>query len=155
MKKTVRQVVNAPVGNPRHAGTDEGDRPAGERKGERGPRTLPPARGSRRDRVSVCSSVSPLLSFSSSLPRPRFILVQRLAAFRFHLRLLRPFDIPRFPRLSFGVSFFFLSLSFLFPSLSTGRSSSRRRRRRRRPAGFTPANRFNLTYVSLDASAQF
>jgi len=59
----VRQVVNAPVRNPRHAGTDEGDRSVGGRKGEYGPCTPPPARGSRRDRVDRSSSVSPLPSF--------------------------------------------------------------------------------------------
>lgn len=125
------QVVNAPVRNPCHAGTDEGDRSVG--RAERGVRSVhPAASGSQRDRVSVSQSFSfsfsLFFSFSfcpfRSLPRPRFILLPRLVAV-----LLPPSAssfpsvppqylrtvclVPRTFPLSFGVSFFFfLSVSF-------------------------------------------
>lgn len=119
----MRQVVNAPVGNPRHAGTDEGDRSLVGGKGSvvRAPRRQPEA-------VREIESRSPSLVRSPRPPRsllqPRSIFLPRLQASRFHLRLLRSLGTPPYRRnvrlparafpLSFGVSFFlfFLSVSF-------------------------------------------
>lgn len=110
----MRQVVNAPVGNPRRAGTDEGDRSLVGGKGERGPCTPPPARGSQRDRVSVAVSLVRSPCPPRSLLQPRSVLLSRSSGVP-----LPPSSTPSFLRrsptqrlpprafpLSFGVSFF-------------------------------------------------
>lgn len=117
----MRQVVNAPVGNPRHAGTDEGDRSLVGGKGSvvRAPRRQPEA-------VREIESRSPsLVRFPCpprSLLQPRSILLPHPQASRFHL--LRSFGLPRHtgatfvsPRVPtvlrrFLFSFFPLSVSF-------------------------------------------
>jgi len=116
----VRQVVNAPVGNPCHAGTDEGDRSLVGGKGSvvRAPRRQPEAVGEIESRSSSLarSPCPPLL-------QPRFIFLPRLQASRFHFRLLRSLGTPpyrrnvRFPARSHCPSafpFFFFSLSVSF-----------------------------------------
>lgn len=77
MRKTVRQVVNAPVGNPRHAGTDEGDRSLVGGKGSmvRAPRHQPEAVREIESRsLSFIRSLCP----SRSLLQPRSIFLLRL-----------------------------------------------------------------------------
>lgn len=137
--ENVRQVVSAPVGNPRHAGTDEGDRSLVGGKGS-------VVRAPRRQPEAVREIESLARCPPRSLPQPRSIFLPRLSSvplppsscLRYPAIPARTFASPRVPT----VLRRFLFPFFPFPSLSTGSS-------RRRPAGFTPANRFNLMYVSL------
>lgn len=91
----MRQVVNAPVGKPRHAGTDEGDRSLVGGKGSvvRAPRRQPEA---LREIESRSPSLVRFPCPPRSLLQPRSILLPHLQASRFHL--LRSFGLPRHTR---------------------------------------------------------
>lgn len=146
--ETVRQVINAPVRKPRHAGTARIGAPLASGKGSR--RSVHPAPARGREIESRSSPSLALSSLSVPLtipPSSRSVLLPPRGALRsFDTVSSRRTALASLP-LSFDV-FLFSSFSS-FPSPSTGSS-------RRRPAGFTPANRFNLTsriYVSLGARA--
>lgn len=157
----MRQVVNAPVRNPRHAGTDEGDRSLVGGKGSvvvRAPRRRRAAASqrqseSRRDRVSVSvtrslSPRSPRSLLQLHVPSSFPVFERPASTFGFFVPSFSSPPCPgggtfAFPARSHCPSAFPFFFFPPFPSLSTASS-------RRRPAGFTPANRFNLTYVSLE-----
>lgn len=126
----MRQVVNAPVRSPCHAGTDEGDRSLAGRKGSMHPARGSPERSSLSPRSSLSFSLT--LSFSISFPRAArssssFSVVSSHAVplpltggspsslphpRRLSSGVVLRLHSPRFP-LSFGVSFFFSSRLFL------------------------------------------